>query len=126
MTTSDADIAAAFNARINARDLDGLVALMTEDHIFIDNAGGRVAGRDACREAWHLFFGMFPDYRNDVDAIVRGDNCVIMTGRSVCSDDRLAGPALWTAKVRDGAVAEWRVRDDAPDERRAVGLAAHG
>jgi len=28
-----------FNERINARDLEGLVAMMTEDHFFVDSEG---------------------------------------------------------------------------------------
>ena len=45
----------AFNTAINAGDLDGLEALMTEDHCFVDAAGGEVHGREACVEAWRGF-----------------------------------------------------------------------
>ena len=30
-----------FNERINARDLEGLVGMMTDDHFFIDSKGDR-------------------------------------------------------------------------------------
>ena len=36
-------VALKFNEKINQRNLDGLVDLMTDDHTFIDNSG------DACR-----------------------------------------------------------------------------
>ena len=32
-------VALQFNQKINQRDLDGLIELMTEGHIFIDNTG---------------------------------------------------------------------------------------
>lgn len=117
-------VAVAFNDRINARDLDGLASLMAPDHAFIDKAGVRIAGKPACLEAWRKFFEAFPDYRNEVYSAIAATNCVILIGRSTCSDRRLAGPALWTAKVAGALVTEWRVRDDAPAERRAIGLGA--
>ena len=57
-------VAAAFNEAINTRDLDRLAGLMTDDHTFVDSAGGTVAGKPACVEAWRGFFEAFPDYRN--------------------------------------------------------------
>jgi ketosteroid isomerase-like protein len=34
------EIAKVFVTRINKQDVDGLCALMTEDHLFIDSGGG--------------------------------------------------------------------------------------
>jgi ketosteroid isomerase-like protein len=101
-----------FNDCINRRDLDGLVALMTPDHTFIDSAGGAIAGRDACRDAWTGFFAAFPDYRNVFESYdVRGD-VVTVRGRSECSEPALRGPARWTVVVRGDAIARWEVADD--------------
>jgi hypothetical protein len=58
-----------FNERINNRDLDGLAALMTDDHTFIDTAGHAIHGKSACLDAWRRFFAAFPDYRNVFDSI---------------------------------------------------------
>ena len=49
----------AFNEAINARDIDQLISLMTDDHRFIDSAGAVVAGKPACAEAWRGFFAAF-------------------------------------------------------------------
>ena len=38
-------IAVAFNDSINSHDLDGLSALMTDDHTFTDTEGEVVAGK---------------------------------------------------------------------------------
>jgi ketosteroid isomerase-like protein len=106
-----------FNAMINARDADGLARLMTDDHRFVDSAGQAVSGRQACRDAWSGFFAAF--------SVGERDGVVVVTGRSVCSEHPdLAGPALWTARVDGGLVAEWRVYDDTPETRAELGVTA--
>ena len=104
-------VVVAFNDRINARDLAGLTDLMTEDHTFVDPAGAVVRGRAACTAAWRGFFAAFTDYRNVFAAVVADGDTVTVIGRSTCSEPALAGPARWTATVRDGKVACWQVTD---------------
>jgi ketosteroid isomerase-like protein len=120
---SDASIVVRFNDRINARDIDGLAGLMSDDHAFIDSAEGRVVGKPDCVAAWRGFFAAYPDYRNIFDAIDARPDLVVVTGRSVCADARLAGPAIWAAKVRGGRVTEWRVYEDTPDTRALLAVA---
>jgi len=112
-----------FNERINARDIEGLVALMTEDHVFIDSADGRTEGRERAGNAWRGFFAAFPDYRNSFSALVSRGDRVYIAGRSSCSNPLLDGPALWMASIRGEEVAAWRVCDDTPETRRQLGLA---
>jgi uncharacterized protein (TIGR02246 family) len=109
--SAEAAIALRFNDRINARDLDGLAALMTDDHTFVDSAGDRVEGKHACVEAWRGFFAAFPDYRNVFTGTRTDGDTVAITGYSECSVPELAGPARWTARVGNGKVAQWRVSD---------------
>jgi hypothetical protein len=45
-----------------------------------------------------------------------------MVGCSVCSDVRLAGPALWTAKIEGQLIAEWHVYEDTSANRASLGL----
>jgi ketosteroid isomerase-like protein len=114
-------IVVRFNAGINGRDLDGLERLMTDDHAFIDSAGGRVEGKRSCLAAWRGFFDAYPDYRNEFASIVPANGgTVAVTGRSVCSEPALNGPALWTARIRDGLVCEWRVYEDTPETRARI------
>ena len=63
----------------------------------------------------------FPDYRNILETIASKDDTVLIIERSACSDKRLDRPAIWTAKLRDNKVAEWRVYDDTPEIRRQLG-----
>lgn len=112
-----------FNDCINERRLADLVALMTEDHAFIDAHERTLSGRAGVKEAWRGFFDAFPDYRNVFESVtVRGDT-VWATGHSECSDPALRGPAIWTATVRGRRISTWRVEEDTPEARAKVGLA---
>jgi ketosteroid isomerase-like protein len=113
----------SFNACISRRDVGGLSMLMTDDHVFIDTAGARVTGKEACLEAWRGFFAAFPDYRNVFERMrIVGDH-VAIAGHSSCSDPRLDGSALWSAKLRGSQLCEWRVYDDTDANRERLGLA---
>jgi ketosteroid isomerase-like protein len=117
------DVVARFNAMINARDLDGLAALMTPDHRFIDATGAAVEGRGGCVEAWRGFFAAFPSYRNEFSSIRATDASVVITGRSRCTElAELDGPALWTAVTDGDLVREWRVYEDTRANRLALGV----
>ena len=114
----------SFNACINGRDANGLSKLMTADHIFIDTTGNRVAGKEACLDAWRGFFAAFPDYRNIFEYMRVTDDDVVSAGHSSCSDPRLDGAALWSAKLRGSRICEWRVYDDTAADRERLGLAS--
>ncbi|AUI51040.1 YybH family protein [Arthrobacter crystallopoietes] len=108
----DKALVLAFNDAINRRNLDGLAALMTPAHRFIDTSGAAIEGKDACVDAWRRFFAAFPDYRNffdEVRAVANGR--VEVLGRSECSVPELTGPALWQVSVRGGLIDEWRVTE---------------
>jgi ketosteroid isomerase-like protein len=106
------EVVGAFNDAINRRDLDALAALMTDDHRFIDSAGGHTDGKPACIEAWQGFFATFPDYRNVfTDVTDAGGGVVTVRGHSTCSVPVLDGPARWRAVVSDDRVASWHVTD---------------
>lgn len=111
-----------FNEYIASRDLTGLVEMMTDDHVLIDTAGHRVEGKAACIEAWRSFFEAFPDYHNVFDRLVQRADDISVAGASHCSDPRLAGPALWSARTSSGRVREWRVWVDTAENRKQLGL----
>ena len=98
-----------FNEKINQQDLEGLAELMTDDHTFIDNSGDITRGKDAMKKGWKEFFETYPDYRNIFTTVTVQNNVVVMVGYSICSYKPLDGPSIWTAKIRDGRVSEWRV-----------------
>ena len=115
-------IALAFNDCINRRDIACLGALMTDHHAFIDSAGNKVRGKARCVEAWRGFFAAFPDYRNHFERVFTIGEKVVVIGHSSCSDQRLAGAALWTATIEKARVAEWRVYENTDENRKRLGI----
>jgi ketosteroid isomerase-like protein len=102
-------VALKFNEKINQQDLEGLAELMTDDHTFIDSDGAVTKGKDVMKKGWQEFFKRFPDYKNIFTCVTIQNDIVVMIGYSTCSYKPLAGPNVWTAKVLDGLLSEWRV-----------------
>jgi hypothetical protein len=117
MNQDSRNIVMSFNDCITRGDIDGLSRLMTNDHVFIDSANNTISGKARCIEAWSVFFGAFPDYRNHFERVMLAGSEAVIIGYSVCSDIRLAGPALWTAKIKGELIAEWRVYEDTSANR---------
>ena len=116
--------AIAFNEAINRRDLDSLDRLMADDHTFIDSDDNVLSGKEDVLKAWEGFFEAFSDYRNDWSKVMPVGGTLTAVGRSVCSTEpALDGPAIWTARIGDGKVSEWRVYEDTPANRARLGIA---
>jgi ketosteroid isomerase-like protein len=126
---TSADVAMAFVAKINAHDVDGLVALMTPDHLFVDALNNSFLGAEQMRQGWKFYLSMFPDYAIEVtDEFDRGE-VVAMFGKArgtFAVNGKLARenfweiPAAWKAVVKDGRVAEWRVYCDNEPARKIM------
>lgn len=54
--SSPRDVALAFVDRNNRHDVGGLVALMSEDHRFVDGLGQEVKGREQMEKGWFGYF----------------------------------------------------------------------
>jgi uncharacterized protein (TIGR02246 family) len=102
-------VALKFNEKINAQDLEGLAELMTDDHSFIDSEGNVTKGKNVMKEGWRDFFNKYPDYKNKFTTVTVLNNVVVMIGHSTCSFKPLDGPNIWTARIQDERVSEWRV-----------------
>jgi ketosteroid isomerase-like protein len=118
---SPESVARAFVEAINRRSVEELLALMTEDHVFIDGAGSRGEGREKMKAGWEGYFHMVPDYEVVVDETFADGNVVVMVGRAegtyavegnLLPENRWQAPAAWRALIREGLVAEWRVYAD--------------
>jgi len=113
--------ATQFVKRINAHDVDGLIELMTPDHIFVDSLGER-SSRPAIENGWRRYFEMVPDYWVRIERrIMAGDTTILIgsaggtyaaKGAPRKSKDRWETPAVWIARTRRGKVAEWRIYAD--------------
>ena len=63
----------SFIERINAHDFEGLGALMSDDHTFIDAHGNQVSGREKMIVGWRGYFAWFPDYYIEVTDVFEED-----------------------------------------------------
>jgi uncharacterized protein (TIGR02246 family) len=122
-------VAQSFVRAINRQDADGLAALMTDEHCFIDSLGTVVTGREAMRAGWRGYFRMVPDYTIAIEEILSDGPVVLMLGvaQGSCAPDgqakaenRWSTPAAFRAFIEDGKVAEWRVYADNEPIRRLM------
>jgi len=131
MKKSAVDVALSFVDRINRHDLAGLVALMTEDHRFVDGLGQEVLGREQMEKGWLGYFAWFPDYSIKVDNAMSNGNSVAMFGSAqgtysgkgnLLAEAHWEIPAAWKAEVRNERVSEWRVYADSEAVWKAMGV----
>ncbi|TFG31370.1 nuclear transport factor 2 family protein [Candidatus Thorarchaeota archaeon] len=112
-----------FNNYINSHDIEGLSSLMTHDHTFIDSENDVHEGKKVMTEGWRIFFRSYPDYTNIFQQVEMRNGMVVMIGYSTCSNEPvLDGPAMWSAKLCDGKLSEWRVYLDTPENRSILGI----
>jgi ketosteroid isomerase-like protein len=108
------DVVREFIGRINQHDVDGLTAVLTEDHRFIDSLGSVFVGRETLRAGWSDYFRLVSEYRITVDDFADAGSSLLLAGsvegRSGGVDWKV--PAAWRAVVRDGRIAEWQVYVD--------------
>lgn len=101
-----------FNDALNARDVDGMMRLMTEDCVFENTApppdGTRFAGQADVRAFWEGFFGAAQAHIEVEEIAAFDDRCVMRwTYRWVDAAGRaghIRGIDLY--RVRDGRIAE--------------------
>jgi ketosteroid isomerase-like protein len=115
------EVVLEFVARINHHDVGGLVALMSEDHSFVDGLGQVVRGRERMEKGWLGYFGWFPDYSIRVDDMLNHGNLVALFGSAegtysvngkLLAENHWKIPAAWKAVLREGRVSEWAVYAD--------------
>ena len=111
-----------FNDCINNRDLIGLTKLMTDDHTFIDRDGTETKTKKVMTENWRKFFAMVPDYKNTFTKIESTKDIVIIIGYAFWSKDQPLDNIIWTAKISDDLIKEWRIYQDTEQTRHTLNL----
>jgi ketosteroid isomerase-like protein len=122
MTETEAvRLALKFANEINRHDVDSLLALVSDDHRFVDALGHEVHGREKLREAWTGYFAMFPDYHMDIRETFQSGPVVAMIGTAsgtfvvngeLHAQNRWKIPAAWRAMVDHQHVVHWQVFAD--------------
>ena len=77
---TDKQAVLAFIDRINAHDVEGLGALMSGDHTFVDAHGNQVTGKEKMIAGWRGYFEWFPDYFIEVSDVFGGEEKLALFG----------------------------------------------
>ena len=97
-----------FNDAFNRHDVDGVMALMTEDVVFENTGpapdGERYEGQAAVRAFWERFFASSPSAHFTVEELVASDGHCTVRWRYSWGDGSVRGVDLF--RVEDGKVAE--------------------
>ncbi|MGI4976127.1 MAG: nuclear transport factor 2 family protein [Janthinobacterium lividum] len=111
--------------RFNARDVDGVLAMLAEDVVWANGMdGGHLQGRDAVREYWARQWAMVDPRVEPAGFVRHADGSVVATVRQVVRDlegrplqgqahglvDRTVGHVF---RFRDGKVARFDIREAA-------------
>jgi ketosteroid isomerase-like protein len=126
---SPIDIAIKFVERINRGDLPGLLELMAHDYTFIAIDGTLdLTGKLQAEAGWRGYFELCPEYMIHLCEVHQTPELVALVGRTTGSHLRLQRieefreTLIWTAQVRGGLVAEWRIYNDTPEIRDVLGI----
>ncbi|MBN2571749.1 MAG: nuclear transport factor 2 family protein [Ignavibacteriales bacterium] len=111
-----------FNDFINKHDIQALSKLITIDHTFIDRESKVIKSKNEVIDVWTNFFEMYPDYKNHIERVEVKKEYIVLVGYAYWDENSKCDNALWTAKVENGLVAEWRVYYDTKENRRNLGI----
>jgi uncharacterized protein (TIGR02246 family) len=121
MNSKETQVVEAFIAAINHHDLPAIASLMTEDHTFVDSAGGIHAGRENMAAGWKHYFQMFPDYEIHIEKLLADEALVAVFGsasgtyngkRGLVTANKIAMSAAWKVLVENGQIKLWQVYAD--------------
>ena len=112
-TTTTLDVIDRFNEAFNRHDVEGIMALMTNDVVFENTSprpdGERIDGQESVRGFWEQFFASSPNARFDTEDIFAGGNrCAVRWIYNWIDADGKPGHVrgVDVFRVRDGKVAE--------------------
>jgi ketosteroid isomerase-like protein len=106
---------------INKANVDDILKILTEDHVFIDSQDHRTTGKNVLREAWSGYFALFPDYKIEINEFLEKGPLICMFGYASGTYKNLHNeknsnywriPAAWTAVIMDNKIKQWQVYAD--------------
>jgi len=130
MSSVDAvDVAIEFVERLNRRDFEGLVGVMTPDFRLRPGGEEIIDGPDESREALVGYVSAWPDFQIHIADIHDVGNAIVMVGRTTGSceqvpkGEEIRERRLYVAKIDDGLVSEFRhIAEDTDAARKELGI----
>jgi ketosteroid isomerase-like protein len=114
-------IAIRFVKAINDHDVDEIINLMSEDHIFIDAKDNKSVGKKGMKEGWEGYYELFPDYQIEISDITENVSTIGLFGYSSATYKNITNklnsnfwriPASWKAIVENNKIKHWQVYCD--------------
>jgi len=118
---SPLEIVEALTDAINRHDVDAIMRIVHDAHVFVDSLGNEIRGAAAVREAWEGYLALVPDYWVRIDHGVLAPEYIALfgaAGGTLAVDGKLQPEnwwettAAWRAEIVDGRVAKWQVYAD--------------
>lgn len=108
--TDHAKTVRAYYAAWLADDLDGVMALCTDDVVAVNVPIGPIEGKPAVRKFFAKFQSRIRDKRYEVHRVIaNADSCVVEGVEMYVRDGRQVSlPYMSTFLFRDGLICEWR------------------
>jgi len=118
---SNKSVVIRFVKAINDHDVNEIVNLMSDDHIFIDSMGNKSVGRKGMIEGWKGYYELFPDYNIEILDIAENDSVIGLFGNVTATYKNLTNDlnsnfwrttASWKAIVENNKIKHWQVYCD--------------
>jgi ketosteroid isomerase-like protein len=118
---SNKDIAIKFVEAINNHNVDEIVDLMSDDHVFIDAYGDKYTGKKGMKEGWQGYYQLFPDYKVEISDVIAADSLIGLFGyasgtykniKDETNSNFWRTPASWKAVVENKKIKHWQVYCD--------------
>jgi len=115
------DIVNRFVKAINDHNVEEILNLMSEDHLFIDAYGDTHIGKKGMKEGWKGYYELFPDYKIDIKEIIEEGSIIALFGYANATYKNIKDesnsnfwriPAAWKAIVKNSKVKHWQVYCD--------------
>lgn len=114
-------IAIRFVKAINDHDVNEIINLISDDHIFIDALDNKSVGKKVMKEGWKGYYELFPDYQIEISDITENVSTIGLFGYASATYKNLKNklnsnfwriPAAWKAIVENNKVKQWQVYCD--------------
>jgi len=112
--TTPEEVADAFAAALARRDLDGALAMWSEDAAIVAADGSLVEGRVAIREALDALLSNGADVQIELAGLFQAGGIALATGSLTLSGEGFEQRSESTVVYARGADGRWRIALDAP------------
>ena len=118
---SNKAIVIKFVKAINDHNVNEIVNLMSEDHIFIDATNHKTVGKTGMKEGWKGYYELFPDYKIEISDITENESVIGLFGYVNATYKNLTNnlnsnfwriSASWKAIVENNKIRHWQVYCD--------------